>query len=267
MLSTDTDSTASMTLTGKERWRYVKDATTRRNIEAIRRREEWLAVIKKFVPQGELDYLELGCAPGQYTAALAESTAWRVSGIDYSDDAELFNATLATVGKQAVLHHVDMFETRIGAQFDIVASVGLVEHFRGSMLDRVFELHDTYARPGAYVVIMVPNFTGFNYVWHYLFDRPDLDRHNVDTMQPAVFEWFRSRGYEVLFNEYVGVMRLWGNSGWTRYWLVGKAVAAVAVGLSKAALLLDKLGLRLRGRSWSPALLFIARKKKSTDIV
>ena len=260
MLSTQSNSAESMTLTGKDRWRYVKDATTRKNIDAIKRREEWLGVIKKVVPQTELDYLELGCAPGQYTAALAESTGWRVSGIDYSDDAELFKETLATVGKTAVLYHLDMFETKVDARFDVVASVGLVEHFRGSMLERVFDLHDQYARPGGYVVIMVPNFTGFNYFWHYMFDRPDLDRHNVDTMQPAVFEWFRARGYEVLVNEYVGVMRLWGNSGWTRYWLTGKAVAATAVALSKAALLLDKIGLRLRGRSWSPALLFIARK-------
>lgn len=261
MLRTENDPTPSMTLTTKERWRYVKDASTRKNIETIKRREEWLTVIKKFVPETEMNYLELGCAPGQYTAALVESTAWKISGIDYSDDAELFKDTLATVGKQAELYHLDMFETRIDAQFDVVASVGLVEHFRGSMLDRVFALHDIYALPGGYVVIMVPNFTGFNYVWHYLFDRPDLDRHNIDTMQPVVFEWFRSRDYEVLFNDYVGVMRLWGNSGWTRYWLLAKTVAAVAVGLSKAALLLDKLGIHLRGRSWSPSLLFIARKK------
>jgi hypothetical protein len=56
---------------------------------------------------------------------------------------------------------------------------------------------------------------------------------------------------------------LWGNSGFLKYRLVGKVVAGLAVGLSKVALLLDKLGFKLRGRTWSPALLFIARKKRN----
>ncbi len=248
-------------LTDKERWRYVRQSATRKNIDAIKRREEWLSIVENLVPKSDLSYLELGCAPGQYTAALAESTAWNVSGIDYSADAELFKETMAVIGKEATLYQIDMFEEQVKAKFDIVTSIGLVEHFRASLLDEVFALHDGYAKPGGYVVIMVPNFTGLNYLWHYVFDRPDLDRHNIDVMQPVVFDWFREKNYEVLYNDYVGVMRLWGNSGWTRYWILGKGVAAIAVGLSKVALLLDKLGLHLRGRSWSPSLLFIARKK------
>lgn len=265
MANTDSDLQQSMKLTTKERWRYTKLSTTRSNIDNIKRRDEWLAIVKQFLPQKELEYLELGCAPGQYTAALAEGTLWKISGIDYSDDAELFRDSLAIVGKEATLYHMDMFEKRLDVQFDVVTSIGLVEHFRATMLDEVFELHDTYLRPGGYVVIMVPNFTGFNYLWHYIFDMPDLDRHNIDVMQPVVFNWFRDRGYRVVFNDYVGVMRLWGNSGWTRYWLVGKVVAGMAVGLSKLALLLDKVGIRFSGRTWSPTLLFIGQKNQNPN--
>lgn len=255
----------AMTLTTKERWRYARQMATRRHIETIKRREEWLPVVKEFLPGTELDYLELGCAPGQYTAALAEGTPWAISGIDYSDDAAVFLETLATVGKEAKLYRLDMFQERVPAQFDVVISIGLVEHFRGSLLDEVFALHDSYLRPGGVLVLMVPNFTGFNYFWHYLFDRPDLDRHNVDVMQPAVFEWYAERGYESLFNDYVGVMRLWGNSGWMRYRLLGKAVAGLAVGLSKLARGLGRIGIRLSGRTWSPTLLYIARKKNAPE--
>lgn len=251
-----------MKLTNKTRWRYNPDLATRRNIEKIKRRDEWVAIIRNTVPRGPLDYLELGCAPGQYTAALAEGTEWRVSGIDYSDDAELFIETLDLVGKAATLHKFDLFEDQIADSFDIVSSFGLVEHFRGSMLDRVFELHDAYTREGGYVVIEVPNFTGIHYLWHYLFDRPDMDRHNLDAMQPAALDWFRQRDYEIVFNDYVGILRLWGNSGWLKYRLVGKSVAAVAVGLSKLALVLSKAGLKLTGRTFSPALLFVARKPR-----
>jgi SAM-dependent methyltransferase len=249
-----------MKLTEKERWRYSSTWGSRRTIEMVKKRDEWLSVVRRIVPAGPLRYLELGCAPGLYTAALAEGTQWEISGIDYSDDAERFVETLLIVGKQVKLHHADMFRERINEYFDIVCSFGLVEHFRGSSLDEVLKLHDSYVEDGGYLVIEMPNFTGFQYFWHYIFDRPDLDNHNVDVMQPAAMQWFEQHGYEILFNDYVGAMRLWGNSGWLRFWLVGKLVAGVAVGLSKVARTLDAFGIRFRGRSWSPDFLMIARK-------
>ena len=250
-----------MKLTGKERWRYNAKWGEMRTIRMVRKRDEWLHVVRRLVPAGPMRYLELGCAPGLYTAALAEGTQWAISGIDYSDDAERFIATLATVGKVATLHQADMFNQRIDGRFDIVCSFGLVEHFRGSSLDDVLSLHDAYVAEGGYVVIQMPNFTGFQYFWHYLFDQPDLDNHNVDVMQPVAMKWFEQRDYEILFNDYIGVMRLWGNTGWLRFRLLGKLVAGLAVGLSKLALVLDAVGIRLQGRSWSPALLMVARKK------
>ncbi len=252
-----------MRLTTKDRWRYENDHASRKNIEKIRVRDEWITVLKRTLPDGNLDYLELGCAPGQYTAALAEDKSWQISGIDYSDDAELFIDTLRLIGKEAKLYKKDLFDGSVNQSFDIVTSFGLVEHFRGALLDEVFKIHDSYLNEGGYLAIEVPNMTGFHYFWHYLFDRPDLDNHNLDVMQPATFEWFDNQCYETLFCDYVGGLRLWGNSGWTKYRLIGKVVAAVAVALSKAAHLLDKAGLKLRGRTFSPALLYIARKTKS----
>ncbi|NML86975.1 bifunctional 2-polyprenyl-6-hydroxyphenol methylase/3-demethylubiquinol 3-O-methyltransferase UbiG [Polaromonas sp.] len=249
-----------MKLTDKKRWRYNANWGSRSTIDMVKRRDEWLAIVRRILPDAPLRYLELGCAPGLYTAALAEGTQWNISGIDFSVDAQRFVDTLAVVGKQVSLHHMDMFVERIDEQFDVVCSFGLVEHFRGATLESVLQLHDSYIYEGGYVVLEMPNFTGFQYFWHYLFDRPDLDNHNVDVMQPAAMLWFKERGYEILFNDYVGVMRLWGNTGWLKYWILGKLVAAVAVSLSKVARILDRFGIKLRGRSWSPDFLMIARK-------
>ena len=162
-----------MRLTDKNRWRYEKKDATLANIETIRKREEWLKVVKKYIPKKKLTYLELGCAPGQYTAVLAQDTDWEISGIDYSDDSDVFLETMSLIGKDANLYTIDMFNERIDKVFDIVISVGLVEHFRGEMLEDVFRIHDLYVDKGGYLIIQVPNFTGFNYIWHYLFDRPD----------------------------------------------------------------------------------------------
>tara|TARA_B110000008_G_C16977724_1_gene566717 strand:+ start:4262 stop:5017 length:756 start_codon:yes stop_codon:yes gene_type:complete len=250
-----------MKLTDKTRWEYDESHATLKNLDTIRKRDEWLQVVNKYLPDGELNYLEIGCAPGQYSAILSKDKQWTVSGIDYSDDAEMFLKTLSLVNKDATLYKIDMFEKRVEKQFDIVISIGLVEHFRGELLDDVFKLHDSYVLPGGHLVIQMPNFTGFQYFWHYLFDKPDLDNHNVDVMQPNSLQWFNDNGYEVLFNDYVGVLRLWGNSSWNHIRFLGKLIAGIGVILSKVAIFLDFIGIKLRGRSWSPGLLLIAKKK------
>jgi SAM-dependent methyltransferase len=249
-----------MNLTDKTRWRYRKDLSGIDNLKIIEKRDEWISVVRKLIPDSNSNYLELGCAPGQYTAVLAQGRQWEISGIDYSDDAHLFTDTLSIVGKTSTLYKMDLFNEHVNKKFNIVTSFGLVEHFRGASLDKILEMHDSYLEVGGYVVIMVPNFTGFNYIWHFIFDRPDLDNHNIDTMNPSALVWFKNSGYEVLFNDYVGVMRLWGNSGYLKYRFISKLVAATAVFLSFLAHILDKFGINLRGRTWSPVMLFIGRK-------
>lgn len=253
-----------MRLTDQERWRYREPPLARAGAEAIQRREEWVRVIRKALPEEPLDVLELGCAPGTLSAAVMLDRPWTPFGIDYSPDADRYVETLRGLGMTPTLWKGDLFETRLERTFDVVCSFGLIEHFRGGTLDSLLALHDDYLKPGGHLVIAVPNFTGFQYFWHYLFDRPDLDNHNVDVMQPATFRWFEERGYRTLYRDYCGRMRLWGNSGWTFNRFTGKAVAALAKGISAVAGGLARIGLKLRGRSWSPYFLYIARKPGST---
>lgn len=249
-----------MKLTSKSRWVYsIKPSI--HHINTVLSRDEWVHRAAEILPSEKLDYLELGCAPGFYTAALAKEKPWTISGIDYSDDANLFIETISLIGKHATLYREDLFGYQIPAKFDIVASFGLVEHFRGASFETIMHLHNAYARADGYVVIAVPNFTGFPYIFHYLFDLPDLDNHNVDVMHPdTIASWLRDNGYSVLFSDYVGIMRLWGNSSFTDSRYLAKFVAGIAVGLSYVAQLLSFVGIKLVGRAWSPYLLIIARK-------
>lgn len=217
----------------------------------------------RILPNAKLDYIELGCAPGLFTAALAKDKPWSISGIDYSHDSELFIKTIKLIGKDAILYQEDLFHFPVPRKYDIVASYGLVEHFRGASFEEIMLLHDAYANDNGYIVIAVPNFTGIPYVFHYIFDRPDLDNHNMDAMQPGAIEgWLRDKGYSIIFGDYVGVMRLWGNSGFSYSKILAKLVAGLAVGLSKLAQLLSLLGINLSGRTWSPYLLVIAQKSQ-----
>lgn len=249
-----------MRLTNKSRWRYAAPPLSREGAEAIIRRDEWVAKVRALLPDRPLDMLELGCAPGNYSAAVMLDRPYRPFGVDYSDDSGLYLTTLRGFGVEPTLYERDLFGEPLGRTFDAVCSYGLIEHFRGRSLDRLLDIHDSYVAPGGYVVIAVPNFTGFQYFWHYLFDRPDLDNHNLDVMQAATFDCFEVRGYLTLFCDFSGQFRLWGNSGWTTTWFTGKAVAALAKAITGVSLGLERFGLKLRGRSFSPYLLYVAQK-------
>jgi len=249
-----------MRLTEKSRWTYRGPPLSRQGAETIIAREEWVPIVRQLLPDRPMEMIELGCAPGYLSAAVMLDKPWKPFGVDYSDDAELYVATLRGLGMEPTLYKADLFDRNIDRTFDAVCSYGLIEHFRGRSLDELLELHDHYLRPSGYLVILVPNFTGFQYFWHYLFDRPDLDNHNIDVMQPSTFSWFEERGYRTLFKQYVGTLRLWGNSGWTGTWLTGKAAAGLAKLVSAVARAGARIGLRLHGRTFSPYLLFVAQK-------
>lgn len=249
-----------MRLTEKSDWTGRPILQNRENARRIFFREEWLKVIRDTLPNGPLEVLELGCSPGVLGAVLAEGTDWESFGIDYAEDADDYLKSFEQIGKQATLYKGDLFDLDLKRQFDAVISFGLIEHFRGGELDEVLALHHHYARPGGYVVVLLPNFTGYQYFWHYLFDRPSLDTHNVDSMNLATFKAFDQLGYETLFKDYHGQFRVWGNSGWTGTWFTGKAVAALSHLVSKTARLLGAGGLKLKGRSFSPYILYIGRR-------
>lgn len=251
-----------MRLTDKSRW-SKRRASDEKALKRVRAREQWMDVIAASLPDAPLEVLELGCSPGTLSTALMADTPWIPFGIDYSDDADAFVKTFEKIGKSATLYKGDIFETRIDREFDVVCSWGLIEHFRGRELDQLLEIHHSYVREGGFVVILVPNFTGYQYFWHYIFDRPDLDNHNVDVMQPGTFKLFDSLGYHTVFNDYDGIFRVWGNSGWLGTWFTGKAVAALAHTVTGAAKLLSSIGIKLSGRSFSPYLLYIGKRPAS----
>ena len=249
-----------MRLTDRERWRYRAEVISPAGLAAVIARDEWIRVARSLVPDGPLDLLELGAAPGTYSAALCHGRAWKPSGIEFSEDADTYLSTMAAFGKSAELHRIDFLTETLDRTFDIVLSVGLIEHFRGRTFDEVIALHDRYLKPGGYLVINVPNFTGFQYLWHYIFDRPDLANHNVDAMRLDSFRFFMAQGYTTLFIGHVGVMRLWGNTGFTGTWFGGKAAAGLGRGASAMARWLGRIGLVLSGPAFAPHILYVARK-------
>jgi SAM-dependent methyltransferase len=249
-----------MRLTQRADWTGRPILQDRETAHRVFAREEWMKVIRDALPDTPLDVLELGCAPGFLGAILFEGTPWRPFGIDYAEDADQYCESFRRIGKTATLYQGDLFDIELNRQFDVVCSFGLIEHFGENELDRVLALHDQFTRPGGYVVILVPNFTGVQYLWHHAFDRPNLDSHNVGTMTLKTFDLFDKLNYRTLFKGFHGQFRVWGNSSWTRNWFTGKSVAALSHLISKSSRVLRQAGVKLTGASLSPYILYIGQR-------
>jgi 2-polyprenyl-3-methyl-5-hydroxy-6-metoxy-1,4-benzoquinol methylase len=137
-----------------------------------------IALLSTHVTPGA-SVLEVGCGGSVWLPALARGGAdcW---GIDYSRPGlDLLARTLERQCARATLVAGDFFDASAlpAHRFDLVYSVGLVEHFSppDMLLGRIAEV----LAPGGTVITVIPNFTG---VWGRLqrrIDRPVYDTHVV----------------------------------------------------------------------------------------
>lgn len=105
--------------------------------------------------------LEIGCHPGRYLWYFHTQLGYDVSGIEYVEPAcDLTRAALQRAGVPAQIFHADLFDFRPpdGKPYDVVLSVGLVEHFVD--IRPVVERHIELLAPGGTLVIIAPNHRG-----------------------------------------------------------------------------------------------------------
>lgn len=166
-----------MRLTEQDYWKQKADAASDEQPGFM-----FFEEIARHLPADpELSFLELGCAPGRILAEFGRRLGYEVHGIDYAADADDIERYLRGNGcRVGEVARADVFDWEPGREYDIVASFGLIEHFDdpGPLVDRHFAL----SRPGAKVVIGVPNFARGQHLLHWLFDRPNLRRHNLGCM-------------------------------------------------------------------------------------
>lgn len=159
--------------------------------------------------------LEVGCFPGQYLAALGK-LGFELNGIDLAPrtDREMVQWLSSCGYKTGAFTREDFFSHDFGRRFDLVYSVGFIEHFTDwrAVLRRQAEL----VAPGGLLLVNTPNFSrGFQKAFHRLFDRENLERHNLDSMDPGLWaEELRREGFEILdlgffdeFEFWVGVQK------------------------------------------------------------
>jgi len=152
------------------------------------------------------DVLELGCAPGDLLERMHRlKPQHRYHGLDYS--AEGIAATrerLALAGAEVTLHEGDLRAFDRAGSYDLVVSLGLLEHFEDPAA--IVRAHARLCRPGGHVAVSVPNYAAPVARWFLAhMDQGALATHHLGTMRVDVLHrLFESAGLEQVMAEGVG---------------------------------------------------------------
>jgi len=152
---------------------------------------------------------EVGCHPGRFLA-VAGMLGYELNGVDMTPEVESIHEWLERDGyRVGRIDRGDFFTYEPGRQFDLVMSLGFIEHFTD--FERALERHVPLVAPGGRLVIEVPNMAGAVQNWfHRNFDRESYERHHVPAMNPAAWtRVLRGHGFEIEFEGPFGHLYLW----------------------------------------------------------
>jgi 2-polyprenyl-3-methyl-5-hydroxy-6-metoxy-1,4-benzoquinol methylase len=152
-------------------------------------------ILRKEIKSG-MKVLELGCAPGKHLAWVAKELHADVSGVDYSEQGMIWTRKLfETLNLTADLRYEDIFNTSLPKEhFDVVYSLGLVEHFADPR--EIVRTHLALTRPQGTAVIVIPNWgDGLYGTLQRYFDPEDLKVHNTSIMNASTLAELAPAGY------------------------------------------------------------------------
>jgi SAM-dependent methyltransferase len=165
-----------------------------------------LKVIDRFlVSNSRLSVLEVGGAPGGYLAHVWRQFGHEVCVLDNSPvGIDLTRRNFKVLGIPGRVLEGDLFKPEDAApKFDVVFSLGLIEHFDDT--HAVVAAHLDHLKPGGTLIVGCPNFRGVNLALLRELSPSLLEWHNLEAMDIAGWPSFERRlGLEVKFRDYVG---------------------------------------------------------------
>jgi SAM-dependent methyltransferase len=179
-----------------------------------------------------LSVLDCGCGDGLILRFLAEEfEGLEIHGVEYSDAIESAARLSEKLDQQFNLIHGDLFEVfdeSYRDTFDVVLSVGLIEHFDEPEL--VLAKLTTILKVGGVLISIIPNFNGvYNSLWR-LYDSRNY-AHHVPIRHDRLIELHREQGLQSVEFFTLGVPTLPGVHGATS--VLQKAVRRASIGFTK----------------------------------
>jgi len=203
--------------------------------------------ILKYKPQTAV---ELGGFPGTFSVHLYQKFNVNTTLVDYFIDEELlkgfFNANGIKENDLSWKEADVLSNDPVHAQFDLVFSIGLIEHFENT--SSILYAHRRYVKPNGSMLIILPNFKGINGWFQRVFDRENYDKHFIQCMDPQLLvKEMKNLGFKDIEADYFGgftiwlenysTQKLWVKAWFKLVWTLGKLVSKV---------------LPIKGKSFSP---------------
>ncbi|CAN5292811.1 hypothetical protein BH09BAC1_BH09BAC1_16290 [soil metagenome] len=201
--------------------------------------------------------IELGGFPGTYSVYLKKKYNLESAFLDYVVHEKVLETFLhANELKRTDIKalEADLFNHNITEQFDLVYSLGLIEHFLNTK--EILQAHLDFVKPNGVLLIIVPNFLGLNGWLQKKVDKEFYDKHYLACMYPGnLIKAAQELGLKDIEANYAGGFGLWmedeaNKPFWVRaavkpVWFIGKAISKI---------------LRKDSKAFSPYTYLIARK-------
>jgi len=148
--------------------------------------------------------LEIGGAPGGYLAFFVKEFGCEGHAVDYSPvGCAKTRENFRLLRLPVTIHQGDVFALELGIQFDLVYSLGFIEHFEETA--RVLDAHWKLVKPGGHMAIGVPRFVD---LYHPILRRlaPNITSgHKREALDPQRWEEIeRVLGLTPVRRAYVG---------------------------------------------------------------
>ncbi len=128
-------------------------------------------------PLKGLEILEVGCCPGRWMVYFHRYHGANVSGVEYAPKGcSLTRENLRLLDVPGNVFNGDIRDPTLSiGQFDLVYSLGVVEHYVD--LSDILGAHLRLVRPGGYVLVTLPNYSGLHGDLLRRIDRQRYDEH------------------------------------------------------------------------------------------
>jgi SAM-dependent methyltransferase len=163
-----------------------------------------LDVIDAYLPTAGSSVLEVGGAPGQYLAYIHRRCTCRCAILDYSaSGCALARENFRVLGVELAVYEQDLMAAELTDRFDVVYSLGLVEHFADYAA--AIAAQAKLVKTGGVLLIGMPNFRGVNGWFARHIDRARFESHNLEAMNITGWDSFeQTLGLQRLFRGHVG---------------------------------------------------------------
>lgn len=166
-------------------------------------------IMNSIPKKSDMSAPEIGCAPGKWLGLLSKDLGCNVTGIEYvqvAAEKTIENLKLQNINNFKIIT-ADFFNHPFESTFDIVISLGFIEHFDN--FEKVLEDQLKLVSPNGFLIVGIPRFIGINYFFQKCLDRfiknKLLPSHNLKTMNLEVFEIFgQAHKLKIVCNKFIG---------------------------------------------------------------